>query len=120
MDSNIFVGADPLLFYYSVALAIGGLVLKVLFNKVFSTIIQTRIARKVPNIRDAIQGHPIGHMEFSRIGRYSKQVAATKTTLTNSVGIVALANLLYYVCWLAMLAGGVGVVLYLVQRFDVV
>jgi len=127
----LLTGANPNLFYLSLALICGGLILNWFLQWMAASAIHGKIAAAVSTreeesraARSAMQSRGVrsslllsGGGDFGRVRR---RIDATNKAVEESSGQVALAAMGIYACRAVSIVGVVLAVVYLVQRYGVV
>jgi len=145
--TDLLTGANPALFYISIGLFVVGIVGVLLVKIIASSIIQSKVAASLRRPKPEA-GSPAGRPEKVVIGRRvypagggpsrggslfgggssfdrefaeaGRRIDAQRKVMSESVGVILFSNLAYYACCFCILAGGVGGIVYLVQRYNVV
>jgi hypothetical protein len=142
--NELLTGANPNLFYLSIGLFVGGIIGMLLIKLIAGSIIQSKVAASLrppkpeagappPRTQNVVIGRRVypaggGPSRGSLFGggfdaqfaEADRRINAQRKVVSESGGIILFSNLLYYACWFSILAGGVGGVVDLVQRYNVV
>ena len=116
---TLFTGANPNLFYGSLGCIVGAIVLFYAIRLTIMSLIEKETEAYRSQARRHIRGLLGTYIPPEFYERQAKS-EARRQALDNLDSPIWLANAAGIGCWLLGLAGVVGVLLYIVQRYDVV
>ena len=122
---NLLTGANPHLLYWGVALILGGVAVMIVTSGITQALISQKVNQATPVRRAASPRTPrlgSGHFQDfqQRFQAVDDRLNATREAIQASQGIVLLNALVRMLCYLSMVVGVAGIVLYLLQKYGVV